>query len=130
MAFDWNEYLIFAETLNTKQSKSEAEERTIVSRAYYSAFKLFSRYFELINQPLPTTGAAHSEAIKKIKKNGWLLQATKMESLRDLRNDADYESTLSNLNTNVFIALQEANKLKDFINPKIQNKLSTVKSTP
>jgi uncharacterized protein (UPF0332 family) len=36
--FDWNEYLDFAVQLHSNRLASEAEKRSAISRAYYSAF--------------------------------------------------------------------------------------------
>ena len=106
MKFDWSEYFYLAKEL-TETSK-ESELRSAVSRAYYSAFCLARNYLRDIQQ-YPTLWRnitydinAHKYVAEKFiynqSKSQIMIEIGKdLNRLRKMRNKADYEDTMFNL---------------------------------
>jgi hypothetical protein len=106
MSFDWAEYLSLAQELQGIAVSGppvgvEAERRTSVSRAYYSAFILArNRLRDVDLIPIPHTGAAHifvaqryaSDPDPRRARIGALLRR-----LRTVRNTCDYDDRVPGL---------------------------------
>ena len=92
MAFDWNAYLELAERLTTDSATKEAvaKNRSAVSRAYYAVYNLARD-----QAPRGVTrrgrGSSHRDLIDHFNQRGQHSIANLLESMRDRRNDADYE---------------------------------------
>ncbi|MEG3932615.1 HEPN domain-containing protein [Microcoleus sp. T3_B1] len=111
MRFDWSEYLNLAQELAATNSESspnrEAKLRSAISRAYYSTFCLARNYLRDIekdprlfrknrdineHQYVAEEFIYHPTKRKKMVKIG-----ENLSRLRELRNKADYEDTMFNL---------------------------------
>lgn len=106
MAFDWAEFLAFSERLYARADRDEATERTIIGRAYYSAFgvariRLSSRVVgKSIHRQVIDAYKSSTNADKRLLGN-------KLDALRKRRVSADYEANYI-AGQNVERALQEA----------------------
>ncbi|MEG4504299.1 HEPN domain-containing protein [Microcoleus sp. F6_B4] len=111
MKFDWSEYLNLAQELAATNSDSsanrEAKLRSAISRAYYSTFCLARNYLRDIekdprlfrknrdineHQYVAEEFIYHPTKMKNMVKIG-----ENLSRLRELRNKADYEDTMFNL---------------------------------
>ena len=111
MRFDWSEYLNLAQELAATNSESsanrEAKLRSAISRAYYSTFCLARNYLRDIekdprlfrknrdineHQYVAEEFIYHPTKMKNMVKIG-----ENLSRLRELRNKADYEDTIFNL---------------------------------
>ncbi|MEG3902452.1 HEPN domain-containing protein [Microcoleus sp. B4-C5] len=111
MRFDWSEYLNLAQELAATNSDSsanrEAKLRSAISRAYYSTFCLARNYLRDIEQDprlfrknrdinehqyVAEEFIEHPTQMKNMVKIG-----ENLSRLRELRNKADYEDTMFNL---------------------------------
>lgn len=96
--FDWREYFTLAERLWLEPG--EASKRTAVSRAYYAIFclthdRLLSEGVTFRRENIHAEVWNHLEASRDRDR----LQLVKMaKRLRDWRNQADYDGTISNIN--------------------------------
>jgi uncharacterized protein (UPF0332 family) len=125
MRFDWSEYLNLAQELAAPNSdglaNSEAKLRSAVSRAYYSTFCLARNYLRDIekdprlsrksrdineHQYVAEEFIYHPTKMKKMVKIG-----ENLSRLRELRNKADYEDTIFNLQNAVKNALMLAQNI-------------------
>ena len=73
---------------------SEAEYRTSVSRAYFGAFHVAREFCLSLGIQLPATDGAHTKlrhCLANCDDASAKMAANLLKSLRDLRNDADYE---------------------------------------
>ena len=103
MAFDWREYLEIAKYLAGLQSldfSQEASYRCAVSRAYYAAF-CWCRNYAQNNLGFKPTGRPEDhkhlrEHLKKID-GKWARIASKLNTLREWRNQCDYENDVEGL---------------------------------
>ena len=91
MTFDWHAYLDLAEQLTTNGTSKEAEakNRAAVSRAYYAVYNIALRH-----APPSVTkrgGSSHRRLIDHFDSNGHHSISNLLETMRDRRNDADYE---------------------------------------
>lgn len=92
MAFDWSDYISFAETL-TAGHPTQAQLRSATSRAYYGAFIKCRNKSPYANVK---GGDVHFKVMNHYKREG----ATRLEftisnnldALRIKRNEADYDS--------------------------------------
>jgi uncharacterized protein (UPF0332 family) len=120
MKFDWSEYFILAKEL--AQTSKEAELRSAVSRAYYSAFCLARNYLRDIKQ-YPQLWRqktydinAHQYVAEKFiynqSKSQIMIEIGKdLTRLRKMRNKADYEDTIFNLKREARTALMLAQNI-------------------
>lgn len=102
MKFDWSEYFNLAKDL--AETSEEAELRSAVSRAYYSAFCLARNYLRDIQQyprlwrNITYDINAHKYVAEKFiynqSKSQIMIEIGKdLNRLRKMRNKADYEDT-------------------------------------
>ena len=111
MTFNWNEYLLLAQYLNTNSTFNypEALQRSAVSRAYYAAFCSAKEYAEIKFKIkfLPDSDI-HQEVRKTFKKNQRDDISDNLNDLRILRNKCDYQNNVQNLHTIAKRAIQLA----------------------
>jgi len=119
MRFNWSEYLNLAQELAATNSDSSANRdaklRSAISRAYYSTFCLARNYLRDIekdprlfrknrdineHQYVAEEFIYHPTKMKNMVKIG-----EKLSKLRELRNKADYENTMFNLQKEARTAL-------------------------
>lgn len=120
MKFDWSEYFNLAKELG--ETSKEAELRSAVSRAYYSAFCLARNYLRDIQQ-YPRLWRnktyeidAHQYVAEKFihnqSKSQPMIEIGKdLTRLRKMRNKADYEDTIFNLQKEARNALMLAQNI-------------------
>jgi uncharacterized protein (UPF0332 family) len=120
MKFDWSEYFNLAKELG--ETSKEAELRSAVSRAYYSAFCLARNYLRDIQQ-YPRLWRnktyeinAHQYVAEKFiynqSKSQTMIEIGKdLSRLRKMRNKADYEDTMFNLKREARTALMLAQNI-------------------
>jgi len=102
MSFNWGDYLALADTL-ARQSGSpgpeEAALRSAISRSYYAAFCSARNAAETRKEITPSkTGKDHELVIRHFEKSHDLHRrkiGMNLRRLRDNRNHADYDNTLS-----------------------------------
>src|SRR4028118_849412 len=106
MKFDWSEYFYLAKEL--AETSEEAELRSAVNRAYYSAFCLARNYLRDIQQyprlwrnktyDINDHQYVAEEFIHNQSKSQTMIEIGKdLTRLRKMRNKADYEDTMFNL---------------------------------
>lgn len=107
MTFQWADFLIVAKSLHqsgkTSVLPTDASFRCAISRAYYAAF-CHSRDFAEINYGfIPTKKPKDHELLRiNLAKHGRGTISTKLDQLRQWRNNSDYDNpspTLSESNT-------------------------------
>ncbi len=130
MRFDWSEYLNLAQELAATNSDSsannEAKLRSAISRAYYSTFCRARNYLRDIekdprlfrknrdfneHQYVAEEFIYHPTKMKNMVKIG-----ENLSKLRELRNKADYEDTMFNLQNSVKSALMLAQNISSALN--------------
>lgn len=91
MAFDWHAYLDLAERLTTDGASKEAEakNRAAVSRAYYAVYNVARSHAP--PQVMNRGGSSHRRLIDYFDHSGYGRISNLLESMRDRRNDADYD---------------------------------------
>jgi uncharacterized protein (UPF0332 family) len=120
MKFDWSEYFNLAKEL--AETSKEAELRSAVSRAYYSAFCLARNYLRDIQQDPKLWRKktydinAHQYVAEKFiynqSKSQIMIEIGKdLSRLRKMRNKADYEDTMFNLKREARTALMLAQNI-------------------
>ena len=120
MKFDWSEYFNLAKEL--AETSEEAELRSAVSRAYYSAFCLARNYLRDIPQdPRLSRNQtydinAHQYVAEKFiynqSKSQTMIEIGKdLNRLRKMRNKADYDYTMFNLKREARTALMLAQNI-------------------
>jgi uncharacterized protein (UPF0332 family) len=91
---NWGDFLALAERL--AGGSTEAEWRFAVSRAYYTVFHLARRLFFEVHFTTPRADRAHQYLVFRLSNSGepTVEQAGRdMETLRRLRNRADYDDS-------------------------------------
>jgi uncharacterized protein (UPF0332 family) len=125
MRFDWSEYLNLAQELAAPNSdglaNSEAKLRSAVSRAYYSTFCLARNYLRDIEKDPRLSRKSRDINEHQYVAKEFIYHPTKMKQmvkigenlsrLRELRNKADYEDTVFNLQNAVKNALMLAQNI-------------------
>lgn len=125
MRFDWSEYLNLAQELAATNSESsdnrEAKLRSAISRAYYSTFCLARNYLRDIekdprlfrkNRDINEHQYVAEEFIyHPTKKKNLVKIGENLSRLRELRNQADYEDTMFNLQREARNALMLAENI-------------------
>ena len=125
MRFDWSEYLNLAQELAATNSDSSANRdaklRSAITRAYYSTFCLARNYLRDIekdprlfrknrdineHQYVAEEFIYHPTKMKNMVKIG-----ENLSRLRELRNKADYEDTMFNLQREARNALMLAENI-------------------
>jgi uncharacterized protein (UPF0332 family) len=129
MKFDWSEYLNLAQEL--AGTKVEANLRSAVSRAYYSVFCLARNYLRDIEQdPRLSRNKTYDindhqyvaeEFIHNRSKSQIMIEIGKdLTRLRKMRNQADYEDTMFNLQKEAKRALMLAENIISKLNELTQ----------
>ncbi len=114
MKFDWSEYFNLAEELGDVNN-NEAQKRSSISRAYYAAFCTARNY--LIDDLGCQAGRdenVHKYVAQKFQDNNNRKMreiGNDLSRLRQLRNKADYEDTIFNINQNTKFALKLAKNI-------------------
>jgi uncharacterized protein (UPF0332 family) len=93
MAFDWHAYLDLAEQLKMDGASKEAEarNRAAVSRAYYAVYNIARDHAP---SRITNRGTSrHRRLIDYFDNSGYQSISNLLESMRDRRNDADYDTT-------------------------------------
>ena len=120
MKFDWSEYFNLAKEL--AETSEEAELRSAVSRAYYSAFCLARNYLRDIEQdPRLSRNKTYDINVHEYVAKEFIHHQPKSQTrieigndlnrLRPRRNNADYEDTMFNLPTQATTALKLADNI-------------------
>ncbi|MEG4628907.1 HEPN domain-containing protein [Microcoleus sp. AR_TQ3_B6] len=120
MKFEWSEYFYLAKEL--AETSKEAELRSAVSRAYYSAFCLARNYLRDLQQDPKLWRKktydinAHQYVAEKFiynqSKSQIMIEIGKdLSRLRKMRNKADYEDTMFNLKREARTALMLAHNI-------------------
>ena len=134
MRFDWSEYLNLAQELATTNSDSsanrEAKLRSAISRAYYSTFCLARNYLRDIEKDPRLSRKNRDINEHQYVAEEFIYHPTKMKNmvkigenlsrLRELRNKADYEDTMFNLQNAVKNALMLAQNIISALNELTQ----------
>ena len=120
MKFDWSEDFNLAKQL--AETSEEAELRSAVSRAYYSAFCLARNYLRDIERdPRLSRNKTYDINVHKYVADEFIHYKSKSKTmieigndlnrLRNMRNKADYEDTMFNLKREARIALMLAQNI-------------------
>ena len=134
MRFDWSEYLNLAQELAATNSdssaNSEAKLRSAISRAYYATFCLARNYLRDIEKDPRLSRKNRDINEHQYVAEEFIYHPTKMKNmvrigenlsrLRELRNKADYEDTLYNLQNAVKNALMLAQNIISALNELTQ----------
>lgn len=117
MTFDWNEYFKVAEKIEST-GQAEVWQRIAASRAYYAIFHLCKGY-AYRNGKTPATGRINAEHADI---PAWLRRPSasvveqeaggKLQRLRLLRNNCDYEDNVRNLGSRLSLAVIEIRDIK------------------
>ncbi|MDQ2099781.1 MAG: HEPN domain-containing protein [Tychonema bourrellyi B0820] len=129
MKFDWSEYFNLAQEL--AGTSEEAKLRSAVSRAYYSVFCLARNYWRDIQQdPRLSRNKTYDindhqyvaeEFINYRPKSQTMIEIGKdLTRLRKMRNKADYEDTIFNLQQEARTALMLAQNIISALNELTQ----------
>jgi hypothetical protein len=114
---NWNDYIALGSAL--AGSDVEASDRSAISRAYYGAFNLSRRWLEWNVAPVHNRGA-HERVWKTFINAAPANAATRPQwervgdlgnSLRTLRNQADYADEVSALGREALAAVQIAEQI-------------------
>lgn len=91
MVFQPSEFLTVAKQLiRDSKYKNQAGFRTSISRSYYAAFLVIRKKLQELGEPIGKGYEQHQVVINALMgKNSSL--GNKLHSLRDKRNDADYQ---------------------------------------
>lgn len=125
MKFDWSEYLKLAQEL-VEGDTNEAKQRSAISRAYYASFCFARNYLKDYLDFEPKRGENEHKAVAEEfrtydPKDKTMLEIGKdLKSLREVRNDADYEDTFITVGTQVKFALRLAKNIINKINELIK----------
>jgi hypothetical protein len=114
VTFDWREYLKLAKDLAGQGGAgypSEAEGRSAVSRAYYSAFCWVRNYAEAkLGFQRTKTADDHRYLRQHLQNQRKVRLASRLERLREWRNSCDYDDEVPNLSHYVQNAIAIAEK--------------------
>ena len=106
---NWSDFLLLATRLAA--GTTEAEWRTAVSRAYYAAFHVARRLFGELNFTVPRADRAHQYLAFRLSNSGEPAveqSGRDLETLRRLRNRADYDGTPAITQSQAAAAIQLA----------------------
>lgn len=123
MPFDWKQYLDLARELAqptaSDPGQREARLRSAISRAYYASFCHARNYSRNWLKFVPDHTADDHGRLKahlRVGKRHGI--ALKLDQLRQWRNDADYQDSLtSDLATMASHSVNEASKILDLMRP-------------
>ena len=91
---NWHDFLTLASRMATEVT--EADWRSAVSRAYYAAFHIARKLFADLGFVVPRADRAHQYLVFRLSNSGEALvegAGRDLETLRRLRNRADYDET-------------------------------------
>lgn len=92
MEFELSEFLTVAEQLiRDSKYKNQAGFRTSVSRSYYAAFLVVRKKLEDLGIRIKRGYEQHQDVIDKLMDKNYTNVGNKLHSLREKRNDADYQ---------------------------------------
>ena len=129
MSFDWNEYLLLAKSLNDEsitRDISLAKYRTAINRAYYAAFNISKSYIvDFFHIDLNSDEIRNIKSKYKVEDHGLIprllltsdnreicRKATRLDTLRGRRVDADYKSQrIENITRKTKETIEEAEKI-------------------
>ena len=115
MAFQWKEFLELARDLTGRSGlgySTEATGRSAVSRAYYAAFCWARNYAELHLGFQRTGGPEDHKFLRDhLKVQSKVQIASRLNKLRNWRNQCDYDDHVPNLNRLVKNAIKLAEKV-------------------
>jgi hypothetical protein len=122
---NWDGYMVLARGL--AGSRFEAWERSAASRAYYAAFNVSRRWLEANVMPIDHRGAHGqvwqtfriAERASPATRRDWILVGRLGQSLRILRNEADYSDIVPELDGRVVHALRDAERILALL-PKLE----------
>ncbi|MCB9810956.1 MAG: hypothetical protein H6779_05045 [Candidatus Nomurabacteria bacterium] len=134
MSFDWNNYLELAKVLRddstvVTNNLTEAQQRSSVSRVYYSAYNLVLSHAKTLGYSFPylrdsKTGkpltGSHADLIQFCKDHTDPVInniARDLESCRNSRVIADYEDDFPELNKKNKIAIKKVTRILKVLNP-------------
>ena len=106
---NWRDFLVLASRLAA--ATTEADWRTAVSRAYYAAFHIARRLFVDLRFTVPRADRAHQYLVFRLSNSGQgvVEQAGRdLDTLRRLRNRADYDETPAITQSQAVAAVQIA----------------------
>ncbi len=106
---NWRDFLPLATRLAA--GTTEADWRTAISRAYYAAFHIARHLFAALNFKVPRADRAHQYLVFRLSNSGEPAaeQAGRdLETLRRLRNRADYDETPAPTQAQAAAAVQTA----------------------
>ncbi len=115
MSFDWLHYLIIAQGLfegTIDTGYKEANLRSSISRAYYSAFhhakqKLYDKWCISVSE----SAIAHVQVQSFFKQKNEKTIARKLQRMRTARNRADYDDQIAHLDDLAQGTLSLANEI-------------------
>lgn len=115
MDFDWNGYLSLAKELS--ESEEEAKQRTAISRAYYSAYRLMRD--RMTSGSYSGKSNSHAEIWRFAGKSSNLKECMSDGfSLKELRQKADYENCMPDLEADCEEAIYLAEEIINKLNKK------------
>lgn len=125
MAFDWEDFLTFAENINIAPDvpgPREAALRSAISRAYYAAFRAAMELGKQNGFIATRSGDDHNKIREhfrnsKPKHQKKLDISAQLDRLHDLRRQADYENNLKQKPENMaYYAISMAKKVFQCVN--------------
>jgi hypothetical protein len=114
---NWDDFISFAGDMAGEPS--EALQRSAISRAYYGAFNLARRWVEAHVEPIENR-AAHKQVWRAFKRPERASESTRLkwklvgdlgDTLRLLRNQADYADELPDLDRHAPEAVARAKRI-------------------
>lgn len=130
MTFDWTDYLNLAKTLETDAKNhnplGEAQMRSAISRAYYSAFNIAKDYLISIGKRFNGGAEVHrdiqiifedlsQQESDKNKKRNLAEISNELGILRSSRNKADYDKNVSGIDKKGEAAVIRAEKVYNLV---------------
>ena len=122
MAFDWHEFLVFAEELENT-SKDEAALRSAVSRAYYAAFNQAERFLRQREIEIRNTENSHEavwNAFERHKDRTWKAVYNSGDALKRKRVLADYREGDQNWSEEVKHSIKYAKNIEYYLKQLIK----------
>src|SRR5262245_49588144 len=123
---NWRDFLVLATRLAT--GTTEADWRTAVSRAYYAAFRVARRLFADLSFVVPRADRAHQYLVFRLSNSGEsaVEQAGRdLETLRRLRNRADYDEVPALTQSQAAAAVQLADGIIQVLDAARQDPVRT-----
>jgi uncharacterized protein (UPF0332 family) len=121
MPFDWDEYLTLSKKIAARTATNEALKRTAVSRAYYAVAHIADIYARTrLSWPGVGRGGGWHSSLAQFYRNqlsntSFQEVGSKLRTLRDLREECDYDDTITNINGNLSLAISEAEDIKNLL---------------